>query len=273
MATVAVTSHASGAGFGTGTFAVQGTAADNVDILKIEVSLNGGAFTEAMGRTTWLYYLNTSGLADGAYSLQVRAYDTSKNRASINFSFNVDNSAPAAVLTTTPALLTNSKDSNITVGGSTIVEYQFMVDDTYYSSARPVSQQITFTNYFLDGAHNIKVIGKNSLGTWQSTASATVYSWTVDTIAPTATMTLGTFDVNNPTTFNYTIAGTGVVNYKYSTDGAGAARGAHDGYRRQWADRSLQADLQSTSERFDLPGVFGKQQPRQHDGKLGRRHL
>lgn len=216
---VAVTSHTSGASFGSGSFAIQGSASDNVDILKLEYSVNGSAFAEAMGRTTWLFYLNTAGFADGAYALKVRAYDTSKNFTTIDFAFSVDNSAPAAVLSTTPALVTNSKNSSITVGGAGIVEYQFMIDNTYYSSARPVSQAITFTNYFLDGSHTISVIGKNSLGTWQSTASATVYTWTVDTLPPTATMTLGTFNVNTPTTFNYTIAGTGVVNYKYSTNG------------------------------------------------------
>jgi len=41
--------------------------------------------------------------------------------------------------------------------------------------------------------HTLEVIGKNSLGIWQTEASATVYIWTVDLTAPASTPDIGSF--------------------------------------------------------------------------------
>jgi len=63
----------------TGVVAVTGTASDNVAVAKVEVSIDGGAWTLAAGTTNWTYSLNTLGLLNGLHTISARATDGSSN--------------------------------------------------------------------------------------------------------------------------------------------------------------------------------------------------
>jgi hypothetical protein len=58
-----------------GTIELSGTAFDDQGVVRIEVSIDGGAWSIADGTTTWTYSLNTFGMSPGDHTLLVRAWD------------------------------------------------------------------------------------------------------------------------------------------------------------------------------------------------------
>jgi hypothetical protein len=72
--TVAITSPSSGATV-SGTVSVSGTASDSVAISSVQVSLDGGSYSNASGTNNWSFSLNTASLANGAHSLSAKTTD------------------------------------------------------------------------------------------------------------------------------------------------------------------------------------------------------
>ncbi len=58
-----------------GTIDLHGTAIDDLEIIRIEVSIDGGAWSIAVGTTEWTQSLNTVGMPPGDHTIQVRAWD------------------------------------------------------------------------------------------------------------------------------------------------------------------------------------------------------
>jgi len=71
---VAITSPAGGSSV-SGTISVSGTASDSVSINSVQVSVDGGSYSNASGTNNWSIGLNTDSLADGAHSLSARTTD------------------------------------------------------------------------------------------------------------------------------------------------------------------------------------------------------
>ena len=92
--TVAIAAPASGATI-SGSVAVQGTAADDGGVAKVDVRVDGGAYTTATGTTNWAVTLNSTSLADGAHTVTARATDIAGLTTTASISVNVSN-APAS---------------------------------------------------------------------------------------------------------------------------------------------------------------------------------
>jgi hypothetical protein len=76
--TSAITIPIDGAGIINTTYSIIGTASDvGSQIQKVEVSINGGAWTEATGTTSWSYAWTIP--SEGQYTIQSRATDASGN--------------------------------------------------------------------------------------------------------------------------------------------------------------------------------------------------
>jgi hypothetical protein len=101
-----------------GLVAAAGTAADNVKVAKVEVSVDGGAFVLAQGTSSWSFALNTSSYADGAHTLRARATDSNGNTSTTSESVGFKNAAPD---TTPPSLTIGSPAAGATVSGSVTV--------------------------------------------------------------------------------------------------------------------------------------------------------
>ena len=76
-----------------GSVAVSGTASDDVQVTKVELSVDGGAYQLAQGTASWSYTLDTTGLGDGSHTLAARATDSSGNVATISETVGVQNSS------------------------------------------------------------------------------------------------------------------------------------------------------------------------------------
>jgi hypothetical protein len=100
LPTISITSPTGGQVLTSASHTVTGTAADNVGVAKVEVSLDGGAYSLANGGTTWSF--NLSGLSSGPHTLTARASDAAGNSGSASRSFSVD-ITPPSILISSPA--------------------------------------------------------------------------------------------------------------------------------------------------------------------------
>jgi len=82
----------------SGTATVSGTASDNAQVAGVAVSVDGGAYANAQGTTSWSSALPTGSLANGAHTISVRATDAAGNVGIATVAVNVQNSLPAGVV-------------------------------------------------------------------------------------------------------------------------------------------------------------------------------
>ena len=66
----------------SGSISVSGTASDGLTISSVQVSVDGGTFSNASGTTSWSFPLNTNSLSNGAHTLVAKVSDSGGNSAS-----------------------------------------------------------------------------------------------------------------------------------------------------------------------------------------------
>ena len=91
--TVVISSPQDGATL-SGQIGLAGTASDNVQVAKVEVSVDGGAYQGAQGTTSWTCQLDTSALAGGSHTITARAIDSSGNQSSAAVSVTLSSALP-----------------------------------------------------------------------------------------------------------------------------------------------------------------------------------
>jgi glycosidase len=109
-----------------GTVLVSGTAADDIAVAKVEVSIDAGAWSTASGTTSWSFSLNTQNQLNGTHTITARATDTSANVSDLSSStvrfFNVPAAYLARISAGDPSNATNCdatvwvKDQAYTLG-------------------------------------------------------------------------------------------------------------------------------------------------------------
>jgi hypothetical protein len=99
-----------------------------------------------------------------------------------------DTTAPAATLSGTPVNPTHEVSGTINVGGTDVIYYKYNLDGVGYSAEIVASTPITY-GPLGNGSHNVLIIGRDLAGNWQAEGSATTYTWTIDTGAPTTAIT------------------------------------------------------------------------------------
>jgi len=185
---------------------------------------------------------------DGTYTLYVIGVDRALNETPYSepledttqwYSWVIDTSDPTAVLSNTPASSTASQTTDITVGGTNVVAYQYRVNSGSWSAQTAVSEHIALED-LEDGSYQVDVIALNSAGTWQSDSSPTSCSWVVDVTAPIAVLSDlpedGVFNFTDITVEAETAESDSVVTYKYryKIDGGSWIGGDADG----WSDET-----------------------------------
>jgi hypothetical protein len=78
----------------SGTVLVSGTAADNGDVLSVQLSLDGGPATDATGSTSWNAELDTRTYADGTHLITVTATDAAGNVGAASVTISIANQPP-----------------------------------------------------------------------------------------------------------------------------------------------------------------------------------
>lgn len=139
--------------------------------------------------------IDLTGLADGDHTIDVIGRDAVGNwqATPTSYTWEVNTSESIATLSGTPANPTNVTSIDITVGGIDIVTYKYKFDSDATSDETDIVTHIIKSS-LAEGSHTLLVVGKTSVGNWQTTP--TTYTWTVDTTAPTVTLSS---TVTNPT--------------------------------------------------------------------------
>jgi hypothetical protein len=126
---------------------------------------------------------STPSLADGSHTLRVRGSDGATNvSAPTPYTWSVDATPPPAPSVTGPAALSNATTATFTITSTEdFVTYTCALDG---ATATACQSGVTLSS-LAHGPHSLVVTSSDGVG---NTAQTTV-GWTVDTVAPTATVT------------------------------------------------------------------------------------
>jgi Bacterial Ig domain/SdrD B-like domain len=133
-----------------GTVAVTGSASDNTSVAKVEVQVDGGAWTTASGTTSWSSSVDTTAYSNGSHTVTARATDTAGNAASVAVMVNVDNTTTTSGTGTTPSNGTPVASPALapgTIGGWTFTESDR--NGVYDTNEQPLANQHV---YLYDGS-------------------------------------------------------------------------------------------------------------------------
>ncbi|HEX6701904.1 MAG TPA: Ig-like domain-containing protein [Gaiellaceae bacterium] len=151
---VAIAAPAAGATV-AGAVGVAGSAADNVKVAKVEVSVDGGAYALAQGTGSWSYAVDTTKLADGGHTLNARATDSTGNTSVTSEGLTVKN---AVADTTPPTVSIVAPTSGATVAGTLAV-----------AGSAGDNSKVASVAVSVDG------------GMWQAASGTTAWAASVDT--------------------------------------------------------------------------------------------
>jgi alpha-tubulin suppressor-like RCC1 family protein len=146
---------------------------------------------------------NVSASADGSYVMTFTALDAVGNSASRDITFVWDTTAPVAVLSNRPASVTSSSAYNFTVSSVSTDYTQYrtalipsvaLCSEASYGS--PVAAGTALAGTVpAEGTYTMCVLAGDPADNWQPAATATSYTWTVDSTPPTITLA-ATIDAN-----------------------------------------------------------------------------
>lgn len=199
--------------------------------------------------------ITRAGLSAGAHTV----YAVGKNStctwqsesSPTTFTWTIDFTAPSAsdiLLGNLPDDPTANGSINISVGGPGIEYYQYKINDEDWSADIPVGINIERSG-MPDNIYTLYVTGRDAAGNWTLRESAKTYTWTIDQLNPVAAITNRPDDPTNVKSTDFIIAGTGIIEYKYSLDG---------GSWSEWTDIVFHIGLNGLSDGSHTISVCGR---------------
>ncbi len=204
---------------------LSGTATESIGTVsnvQFQMDSTSGSWTAcsatdgSFSSTSEAFSCTSSSLSDGSHTMYVRATDSNGNTTSSSYAsdaFTIDATAPTISVT---ALTDPNTDSTPTVSGTAtdattaLTTIQFQVDSTSGSwsscsaddgSVDETSETFTCTSSSLsDGSHTIYIRGTDSATNTTSSSSYGSDSFTIDTTAPTLSLTAISPDPGTDTT-------------------------------------------------------------------------
>ncbi|MCX5812954.1 MAG: FecR domain-containing protein [Proteobacteria bacterium] len=207
-----------------------------------------------------------SGVSDGNHTIYVKAVNQAGNESTTtSYAWTVDTVAPAVTITTSPAALTNSGSASFAFTSSKTGTYTYSLDS---GGVTTTTGSFNLTG-LADGRHIVEVKATDQAGN----ISTKSYTWTVDTVAPTVTITQQASPaVDSKTDVNVTFSSSKTSTYSYKLNSgawidaaslltiSGLSSGAHVLYYKgvdQAGNTSSQNSLSFTLNRDSLSGKVG----------------
>ncbi|MDH4163772.1 MAG: FG-GAP-like repeat-containing protein [Nitrospirota bacterium] len=161
--------------------------------------------------TSWT--VEITGLSEGTNSITATAADLAGNSATASAEIVLDTAAPDTTITSSPAVLSNTVSALFNFSadetGSTFV---CSIDSgSFINCSSPATYSI-----LAEGGHTFQVKATDQAGNTDNTPAT--YAWSIDTIAPTATITGAPGSDTNQTSATLTVGGTDVTAYQYKLD-------------------------------------------------------
>jgi len=226
-----------------------------------DVSVGNGSVSGFTGSGA-TYTFNVTPTIDGAVTVNIAANaaeDASGNfsNASTQFSITYDSTAPTATITGEPTSLTNVTSTDITVGGTDVVTYQYNLDGGTYSADTPVETHITLSG-LAEGAHTLYVRGSDAAGNLQAEPDTANATWTVDSttpVAPVITSIAGDEFINDSEKTAIVVVGTAEIGSTVDVFLTGGATVTGSGVADGSGDYSITIDGTTLSDGTITPSV------------------
>ncbi|WP_242342129.1 Ig-like domain-containing protein [Anaeromyxobacter terrae] len=155
----------------SGSIAVSGRASDDAGVARVELSVDGGAWTLASGTSAWSSSVDTLTLANGTHTIAARATDSAGAQTTTSVSLSVSNAPPPAGL----AVAITAPSNGATVSGKVTVtgtsagasRVQVRFDAMAYLDVPPgPTWSYTFDSVALaNGAHTLVARALDASGT------------------------------------------------------------------------------------------------------------
>src|SRR5207245_609873 len=144
---------------------------------SFQCALDGAAFASCSSPKTY------SGLADGSHTFQVKATDAAGNTGTAaSCTGTVGTTAPTPSITPTPTNPSNNASPSFSFSSEAGASFQCALDGGAFASCSSPKSYSSLA----DGSHTFQVKATDAAG---NTGTAASYAWTVDTTAPTASIT------------------------------------------------------------------------------------
>ncbi|NCU05071.1 MAG: hypothetical protein GXC73_13905, partial [Chitinophagaceae bacterium] len=194
--TVSITSPSGGASV-SGTVNVAVSAADNIKVTSVTLSVDGSASSSSTS-SPFTNVWNSATVPNGTHTLTVTAKDAKGNSKSTSIQVNVNNTtpgditAPSVNLTSPGNGTTYDANTSITINASAtdnigISSLNISIDGTVVGSSTSSTYSYTWnTNTAASGIHTISATAKDAAGN-QSVKSVTVTLNTIVIVDPTPT--------------------------------------------------------------------------------------
>jgi large repetitive protein len=184
-------------------FTFSATAPPAGSITDYECKLDAGSYTSCASP------FSVSALAQGAHTFSVRSIDNNGNASDpASYTWTIDITKPVAVISSQPNSTNNSTTGQFTFtatdsGGAVVSGFECSIDSSAFSSC---SSPKTYSG-LIDGAHSFSVRALDSAGNVSNSQSG---SWTVDLVAPVASITSQPAAITNLQAADFTFTGSDV---------------------------------------------------------------
>ena len=153
----------------TPTIEIAGSAADSI--------------TQGIDAKNWTAISSlSSNDTEGLITFNINFNDTIGNvgnevtQTTDNSTVTLDTTSPTATINDKPAISTQEKTANISIGGTDVEYYKYKLDNGSYNAETITSSNINLTG-LSSGSHIIYILARDAAGNWQT--SSTNYNWTI----------------------------------------------------------------------------------------------
>ena len=160
--------------------------------ISFRCKLDSGGFATCASPVTY------SGQADDSHTFTVQATDAAGNTSSTSYSWTIDTVAPAVTLGTKPLNPSNDPTPSFSFSAGETSTFQCQLDAGAFA---PCTSPATLGS-IADGSHTYTVKATDSAGN----AGQASYVWTIDTVAPTATLTAKPANPSNDPTPSFSFS-------------------------------------------------------------------
>ena len=154
-------------------------------------------------------------LAEGSHTFAVRATDSLGNTGAspASFTWTIDTTAATASITSSPASLTNTAAASFSFTSEAGATFTCALDAAAFASC---SSPQSYTGV-ADGSHTFQVKATDAAG---NTGAAVSYTWTIDTAAPTASITASPTNPSNSAAPSFSFSSEAGASFTCALDGA-----------------------------------------------------
>jgi hypothetical protein len=178
---------------------------------SFQCALDGASFA---GCTSPKSY---TGVVDGSHTFQVKASDAAGTTgAAASYTWTIDTGAPAASITANPTNPSNNASPSFSFSSEAGASFQCALDGASFAACSSPKSYSSLA----DGSHTFQVKASDAAG---NTGTAASYTWTIDTVAATASITASPTNPSTSSSASFSFSSEAGATFQCAIDGAAFA--------------------------------------------------